>query len=397
MSRWLRLLVPVFSLTLLAALAWGEEAPQQPYTLVRSLRRLQDQAALGSKDAHALQRTLMAQIAQKIRQARPEAWREPRNMRAVIVYVLSGGDPGVLRGLLKAGALAGVDENLLKGTLAYGEGRNAEAAQFLAGLDARSLDPVLAGHVALVQAMLAEKNDAGKAVILFDDARLLSPGTLIEEAALRREALLIAASGKPEGFEMLAAQYFRRFGHSVYAGNFRWQFAAVLAGPGYGDDAGPLARLAPVLEALNTEERRELYLWTAQLAVVKGKAALTCFAAEQAAPLVETQSAEGVRLRLYHAAALVAGEAFEKGLAMLKSIDRAVLSGQEADLLDAALSVGEQVQHLPEAHLSGAWPQSEANTPGRAGKSGLDDGRIAAGRARTVIGQADQLLGRAKK
>ena len=60
--------------------------------------------------------------------------------------------------------LPGMDDKLVQGVLAYGEGRNAEAADLLIRIDARSLDPSIAGHLALVQAELIAKKDAGKAL-----------------------------------------------------------------------------------------------------------------------------------------------------------------------------------------------------------------------------------------
>ena len=49
----------------------------------------------------------------------------------------------------------------------------------------------------------------------------LVPGTLVEEAALRREIFLAGQIDNADRFETLAIQYLRRFRHSIYAGNFR--------------------------------------------------------------------------------------------------------------------------------------------------------------------------------
>ena len=46
--------------------------------------------------------------------------------------------------------------------------------------EARNLDPALSGIVALIQGTLSSKKDPQKAIRLFDEARLLSPGTLVE-------------------------------------------------------------------------------------------------------------------------------------------------------------------------------------------------------------------------
>ena len=81
------------------------------------------------------------------------------------------------------------------------------------------------GTSRLCRPSCAEKEPA-KALAYLDDARLLAPGTLIEEAAFRRQIALIASAGDGERYEMMVARYLRRFPNSVYAGNFRQQFAA---------------------------------------------------------------------------------------------------------------------------------------------------------------------------
>ena len=73
---------------------------------------------------------------------------------------------------------ADIDEKLLKGALAYGEGRHRRSrASCSDGIEARTLDPSMAGHVAYVQGELAAKKEPAKALAHLDDARLLSPGT----------------------------------------------------------------------------------------------------------------------------------------------------------------------------------------------------------------------------
>src|SRR5262249_40249019 len=131
MSAALRL--APFLLGLAAALAGEASAQEQksPYELVRTLRSVHDQVVQGSSSAHSFQRDLLARIARELATVDNAAWQEPRNGRAVIVYVLSGGDPRVLRNLLPLAPLPGIDDKLLKGTLAYGEGRNVEALELL--------------------------------------------------------------------------------------------------------------------------------------------------------------------------------------------------------------------------------------------------------------------------
>jgi chemotaxis protein MotC len=324
-----------------------EEAGSAPFQLVRSLRATQDQIAQGDAAAHAGQRKHLADIAAQLVNANAKAWNDPKNARAAVIYVLSGGDPGVLRGLRDLGALQGVDENTVKGALAYGEGRNAEAEALL-GIDARSLDPTIGGHIALVQSVLTTKKDANKALAFLDEARLLSPGTLVEEAALRRQTFLVAATGALDKFEMLSRRYLRRFGSSVYANSFRRQFAAEVANQKYDSDPERLARLEVVLGSLSSADQRDIYLTIAEEGIARGKVELTRLAARDASRLTEDGSVERSRARLYEGAALIVTEQFEKGFAALKRIDRTRLGPADAELLDAAASLASEVRRWPE-------------------------------------------------
>ena len=206
--------------------------------------------------------------------ADPSVWGDPTNVRAVVMYVLSGGEPRVLKGLFGRRSLPGVDEKLLNGALAYSEGRDADAAELLAAVDVRTLERNLGAHVALAQAVLLVAKDPKKAIALLDDARLLSPGTIIEEAALRRQASAVAAAGDTSAYNTLASHYLRRFPNSVYANSFREQFAVEVAGDRYGQAPEQLAKLEAMLDGLDVASRRQSYLLIAHQAVTGGRVEL---------------------------------------------------------------------------------------------------------------------------
>ena len=68
---------------------------------MRTLQILQEQIAHGNAAAQAAQPKLMAHIAERFLAADPAVWREPRNARAGVLFVLSGGKPAVMRAVLK--------------------------------------------------------------------------------------------------------------------------------------------------------------------------------------------------------------------------------------------------------------------------------------------------------
>ena len=144
--------------------AHAEERPREPFELVRSLRVVQDEIAKGSSEAHIAQRRLMTSISDDLATVAADRWNEPRNVRAAILFVLSGGDPRILRSVLGLDRQPAAAETLMRGALAYAEGRSGEASEHLSGIEARALDPGIAGTVALVQAALAAKAAPMKAM-----------------------------------------------------------------------------------------------------------------------------------------------------------------------------------------------------------------------------------------
>ena len=362
-------------LVLLANSARGGEPLRQPFEYVRSLRAAHDQIVQGSINAHGLQRTFLAQIEQSLARAKPPAWSDVRNVRALVAFVLNGGAPDVLRDLLKRGIIKDSDDKFMNGVVAYGEGRNAAASGQLEAVDLRSLDAGLAGHVALIRAILTETKNPAAAIAQFDQARLLAPGTLIEEAALRREAFLLAAAGDLDRFEQLASQYFRRFPASLYGVAFRSRFVMQIVQSKYTDDPARLRRLEAVLEILAPGDRTRMFLAIAREGILQGKVQLTRMAAQHSARLAPDGSAARERAKVYEGAASIVTDDFSGGIRALNTAQRARLDQRDVELLDTALAVADRVR---------TPPQASAGIGGATSKI--------VGLAQQTIAQADALL-----
>ena len=361
----------------------GNDSKAEPSELVRALQSLQDQVVQGNTKAHAAQRELIGRIAQRFDALNAEQWQDPKNARAAVVFVLSGGTARVLQKLTRSGMKTDLSENLLKGTLAYSEGRNNEAAEFFDEIEARTLDPSLAGHVAYAKGALAGRKETAKALAYLDDARLLSPGTIIEEAALRKQVALLAEIGASERYEAVAARYLRRFPNSVYADGFRQEFAVAIA---LHTDAEPerLGRLEELLSGVLLDERREVYLTIAKESLGKGKIEMAKFAAGNARRLADDGTTERERALLYQGAALIVTEAFERAAKTLVALERSKLAETDTALLDAALSIADQVRRMPEP--------PDAEPPAVA----VEAASRALAQSRNVISRVDELLSGAR-
>lgn len=375
-----------------AVAAHAGERARQPFELVRTLRVLQDDIANGSSDAHRAQRQVMKSISDDLAAVEPPLWSDPRNVRAAILYVLSGGDPRILRSLLGQGGHPADTGTLMRGALAYAEGRNDEAAQHLSDMEARALDPGIAGTIALVQAALAAKSKPNKAMTLLDEARLLSPGTLVEEVALRRQILLLPATGQLDRLEPLLARYIRRFGKSFYASAFWRQLAAEIAGLELADGHEWQARLAATFDDLDTESRQHIYLSIAQEGIARGKINLTRFATGHAMKLSSPGSPEDLRARVYQAAALIVTAEYERALSSLTGIEREKLSAPDTDFFNAALELAHKIRRppAPSSSIVRAEPTAGVSAERVQELSGIGLGVIE--RAKTMVASVDALL-----
>lgn len=352
------------------------EIDQQPYILIRALRSVQDEVAVGSTTAHEQQRQILNDLGSRLRGLPVQVWDDVRNVRAAVFFALSGGDPAVLKIVIGRTKTPYVERRLLRGALAYGEGRQRDALGLLHPVKARDLDPVLGGMVALIQGTLLARTNSKDAIQRFDEARLLAPGTLIEESALRQEILLVAREGELERFDLLTDQYSRRFPNSLFAQNFRRQFFAGVARQDFKRASEWISRTQTELMKVPAGERVGLYLAIAQEATKGGNIDIAKFAAEKARELSHAGSRQMARALLYEGAARVATDEFEAGVALLRQVDVSSLDAADREVHTAALAVSRSV---------GAWPD--------VGEAPDAEVPPSVSNAQTLLSEVDTLLG----
>jgi chemotaxis protein MotC len=321
-----------------------------PYEVVRSMQALQDQIALGNTAALAALPGLSNQLGAKLMAAETSVWRDKRNIRAAITYVLSGGQPRLLHKILADGEYPHEDKKLLEGTLAYVEGHEAKAKLVLSDIDPWSLDAILGGHVALAQAALCAHDDPRKAIELLDLARVLAPGTLVEEAALRREVFLAEQIDDFAKFSSATGQYLRRFSKSGYAENFQSRFSASLVAIATAGRLDQIMQLESLFTEMSEPERLRLYLLVAQSALLNGKLDTARYAATRAMQLAPQDRAATSRAALYDGAVSILTQNYEDGVAKLEALDRPNLAHRDARLAEGALVLAQEIRHWPEAN-----------------------------------------------
>jgi len=321
-----------------------------PVQLVRTLHLMQDQIAVGSTEAHLGQRGLLGILDDRFMSLPPETWHNSRNIRAAVSLVLSGGKPDILRKLLEQGSevVSEIDRPLIEGALAYVEGREEAAQNALAALDPRALAPTLGAQLALVQSALLVRKNAAKSDELLDFVRLQAPGTLLEEAALRRQVFVASQTNNIEKFRSLATDYLRRYRHSIYAGNFRQRLASALTRIDFGKESARFDGIVVMMSELEPDARLELYLLAARASIEQGLTLSARMMADKAQELVGGDKASAARAKLYRAAsAITSPEGIDGAVAELRGLDRSILAASDVSLLDSALAMAGQIRTMP--------------------------------------------------
>ncbi len=350
-----------------APVARAQEA-LQPYQFVRSLQLIQDRIAAGDQAAMPMQAKLLELVDARLRDAGVDDFKDARNFRALLVYGMSGGNPVTVQAAISRLKLDGQDLAIAKGVINYLNGRPTGAIAALDPVDPMQLPADLGAFVALVKGSLLATDEPAKALVLLDDARLLSPGTLVEEAALRRSIGIAAVQADAGRFALASTQYVARYLYSPYASQFADAFVSGVVALHM---AISLDKLADITAMMDPEREKVIYLRIARRAAIDGLTDLSAFAsarAEKGRNGMHNQ--DDPRALLYASLSTVTSDAVDDVRARLGAIDRDKLSEGDRALLDAVRTIaGEVVAPPPAARPVAAVAAPEADLP--ADDSGL--------------------------
>ena len=388
-----RLACSLAAAAFIAALDCAAASAQSISDLTLDLQNLQARIAAGDKAAFAGQAERISAIGAAIVAAKPEVWQSKRETDAAVIYLFCGGQPRDIVRLVESGAVPAGEIPLMRGALAYVLGNETEAERRLAGIDASRLPLRLAGPMAFAQSVIETGHDSAKAIELLDRARLLAPGTLVEEAALRREIMLEADQHDVERVALLARQYASRFGASVYAESFLQTLAGALAESGAIDSRENFAKFHAFFAALAPGTRRGFLLGLALGATLSGRFEVAATAAAAALDGAAPDSVEEARGKLYEAMARILTPDYDAGLAELQGVAQARLDRHDQELLAAARGVA---AFLRESPAPSAEP-SQADAAAMAGANPKDAVAQTIALAETALGRTAPLVAAAPK
>ena len=346
--KWATAVLSVLALAAAADLpARAEPAPGrlEPYQMVYSLQLLQDRIADGDQAALPMQRKLLELIDARLAESTPEDFSDDRNFRSLMIYAMSGGNPTTVQKVVSRLILGDQRARMSAGVLEYVRGQTSRAVSALKDIDPREVEPDIGPSLALVKGTLYVNMDAAQSLAFFDFARLAGPGTLIEEAALRRSVSLSAEVGDGDRFARLSEQYVRRFLRSPYASQFADYFVSGVAKL---HATVKLDRIADIIDEMNDEQSKVVYLRIARQAAIDRLDELLVFARkglERHTPRKE--EGQDARAVLYSALAAVASENVADVREQLETIDPSQLSEPDRALLDAARKIVDEVVSPP--------------------------------------------------
>lgn len=321
-----------------------------PYKVLRSLQFVQDSVVQGDHSAGEMQRFILETIDKRLRASDPSVFEDPRNVDAALIYSMSGGNPATLDYLVERDVEGNFDSRVIDALRKYFGGQGTLIAKGLADMVPEYLDTRIGPYLALVSGNIMLGSDVNAALGFFDQARLTAPGTIIEEAALRR-SLSISVEGNLVPRALATAnRYVRRFLHSPYASQFADLFVQLVVA-NYG--AVTADDIASTLELMDPARAREVYLRIARRATLAGKSDLARLAAAEAdARAGETPDGREALGSLYGNVAAIPSGDVGSAVKAIDGIPDDQLSERDKALRDAARAVAEQILQAPIGHTS---------------------------------------------
>lgn len=370
----------------------AKAATLEPYQYVLALQRLQDQVVQGDVMAHKAQREMLLFMANDFKKVRVVDWQKKKNAEALLIYVLSGGNPELAEKLLEIKNQPALPDNLLAGAFAYVTGNYSEAKKLLSKSKLQGMSINVRSQVAIAQATLYAESDYKTALKYLAQVRLWKPGTLLEEAALRRSFSLAGAHGQKQKFLLWSSQYVRRFRHSFYLPDFISKFSFYVTKLNLAGDHDFANSVIDVIRHLKENQQASIYLTVARAAVLDGNNIQAKLMATKARTLLKKGTSYAARAELYFTASQVAKTAPEKIEKFLSKVERGLLTGQDQKIYDVVKMMLTEVRKKPQLSTVELDKNSQKSQLLKLSKKQIEEVSPIVSRARKLIDNANNLL-----
>ncbi|WP_068316720.1 hypothetical protein [Polycladidibacter hongkongensis] len=346
-SSALALALPLASVPVSSPVQAQVSPAGNPDLMMLELQIMQDEIVMGNRDAYRLLQPSLIVIGRRFLRLDHSVWKDRRNAYAAVAFMLSGGSGSVFQALAQQEVHFNVDANLFAGALAYSQGNRTAAKNLLLKVNAKDLPTAIAGQVALAQAILLSRDEPVESIEYFDLARLLMPGTLVEESALRREAPIVAAAGDHEKYERLSRRYLFQYQKSVFASQFRDQLARTISTQDYLSGEKDWEQVMQLLSDFDVESRKIVLVKLARAAVVAGNTEFAMLAGDAFLELPDKALDQLNAISLYRGAARAAGEDWRGGLDEILGVKEKYIAPEDRVLLRAAITKANMIRNWP--------------------------------------------------
>ena len=308
----LRAVTIAIALTLAAGVGANATQRRPAYELMRDLQDFQDRSAFGKEQVADQIANAAIRFAETVNSEQID-WKDERDRSAVAYFLLTGGDAQGVRKAVVAATKDRAEAALLGKALEFSVADNRDAREGLEAVDPREAPAELAGALALAQARVLAKRDRARASEKLTAAQILSPGGLIEEAALRQQLFLLDSEADARRVARIVHRYLGRFANSYYAENFLQRLERLVEDMWTATDAAARREFMDAIESLPATARTRLAMRLARSSLLRGdqRGALT---ATEAVCKGQTEDA-AVRWRcdLYREIASIYGRAETEG------------------------------------------------------------------------------------
>ncbi|MDU0361003.1 chemotaxis protein MotC [Rhizobium sp. 25PS6] len=316
-----------------------------PYKMLRSLQFVQDSVVTGDHSAGEMQRFMLGTIDTRLRTVEPSIFDDDRNVDAALIYTMSGGNPQTLEYLIAHDVNGYFDNRVTDVLRKYLSGKGLLVAKTLQETAREYRDKKIGPYLALIGGNVLIATKPTDALDLYDQARLAAPGTIVEEAALRRSLAICVDKGMLDRGMAYSQRYVRRFLHSPYASQFADLFVTLVVG--HDHDVKP-QDVIDILSFMDAPRQREVYLRIARAAAISGKPELARMAVGRVQSLGGTDNAFGPLADFYGGMAGLPTEDIDQAAKNVSGIDGNALSRRDQALQAAARSVAEQILRAPD-------------------------------------------------
>ena len=320
----------------------------EPTREIRALQRLQDGLVTGKAGSFKQYRARLKTAAKTLKSVDVKAWDYKKNLDAIALFTLIGGDPRVGK-LARSKTKLSKDHTLyLDAALAYSTGRLGRAFNLFKKIDFKHVPISTAAQFAIVKSMLFGRVDAKLAKDYLDIARKIAPGTLAEEASLRRLIRMSSDDENVKMFTRISTIYITRYKNSFYFNDFLKNYAYSLVRMHKSSEDAILKNLKYLYKSLKPNQQLAVSSYVSGIATELGMFKLSSWTAKTAIVLSRKNGKLHTRMKLYHLASTVTElGGIETMMSMVDGINDAHLNSKDKFLYDNVIALSQRIYNDP--------------------------------------------------